>query len=336
MKIFVDESGSFVSSTKTDSWNCVVAYMTPEGDLRCLRDSLAKLKRDSGKPATNELKLRDVNEINYFAFLQRLGKLNGLLFAVATDASRNDPGDIIKHQKEQVENITEHKSVMKYESGRQGLQFLADQVDALSPQLYVQLYCQVHLISHVVYAGVLYFVQRLPKALGSFRWRIDQKNTKKIDFEDAFEKVTPALLQSMSLDEPLLMLKGADYSAFEHFIYAEGQAPTYLKSQYGIEVNSGINIGKLIREDLRFEDSQVNQGVQIADLLASGLRRCLRSGFSENRKAAYLLGKLMVQGKDNAHPITLLGFRETRMGVTTQVGDAVTIMTRNSRPMLMR
>jgi hypothetical protein len=66
------------------------------------------------------------------------------------------------------------------------------------------------------------------------------------------------------------MLIGADYSSFRRFDYPAGEAPTYLKDDYAIDLREDgpkLNIGKLMREDLKFEDSTANQGVQAADLL---------------------------------------------------------------------
>jgi len=78
---------------------------------------------------------------------------------------------------------------MKYEGGRDAVQLLGNQLLKLSPQLYAQLWYQVILIHEIVTQGILYFVQRFPQSLGSFKWRVDQKNSSKIDFEDAFEKI---------------------------------------------------------------------------------------------------------------------------------------------------
>ena len=334
MNIFVDESGSFVSAPNVNSWNCVVAYVAPEDDARRMRIFLAKLKRGSGHPVNEEIKLRDVSESEYFAFLQRLNTLSGVLFAVATDAGRNNLTNVIIHQKVQVLNILKNKPRMKYERGREAVQILSDQLEALSPQLYVQLHCQVILLFDVVSRSLLYFVQRHPKSLGKFRWRVDQKNTTKIDFEDAFEKVAPAFLQSISLERPIVMLKGADYSYLTPYQYKEGEAPTYLKDDYGIEVDSGINIQKIIRDDIKFVDSKANKGVQVADLLASGLRRCLRHGFTDNLEAARLLGQLMLQAQRHDPPLLLIGFSDSRLSKNGAAYKAVNVMRRNSRPML--
>ena len=147
----------------------------------------------------------------------------------------------------------------------------------------------------------------------------------------------------MSLREPLAMLEGADYKFFRRFDYTEEERPTYLKDTYGIDLLSdgpALNIGKLIREDLKFEDSAHNQGVQVADLLASGVRRCLRHQFRDNDRAAQLLGALMVQGKADQPPIRLLGLgkygsNETSAPASPSVARVVKAMDNSSRAMLV-
>ena len=195
------------------------------------------------------------------------------------------------------------------------------------------------LISSVVSYGILYFVQRCPKALGRFRWRIDQKNSTRTEYEKAFVTITPPLLQSISLREHLPILEGADYSAFKRFEYPAGEGPDYLKTTYGVDVQSDgpdLNIGKLIQEDLEFVDSRENQGVQIADLLAAGLRQVLRAQFNDNRRAAQLLGSLMVQGRANSPPVRLLQFSEEEYVTGETAADLIHRMEIRSRLMLRR
>lgn len=131
------------------------------------------------------------------------------------------------------------------------------------------------------------------------------------------------------------MIKGADYRPLAPYYYEEGRAPTYLKEIYGLEVNSGLNIQKVLRENLKFADSNHSVGIQIADLLASGIRRCLRGGFNENNKAAFLLGKLMVQAAHNKPPINLIAFRE-RAVKETHTRDAVKNMIRSCKSMVKK
>ncbi len=336
MNIFVDESGTFVSTTEKNSWNCVAAYVSPEVDTRKTREALQTLKNTANTLSRQEVKLKNVTEDSYIKFLEKLNKLNGTLFSVATDSSLNSVSAIKIHQQTQVDNILKNKPRMKYKGGRVGIQLLADQLSSLSPQLYAQLHCQVSLIHDFVQRGILYHVQRHPKSLGKFRWRIDQKNSSKPTFEEAFEKITPALLQTISFRDPMIMLKGADYSAFSTYEYAKGEGPTYLKEEYGIDLGDdpGLNLGKLIRDDIKFEDSKHNLGIQMVDLLASGIRRCLRNDFNQNNIIARHLGSLMVAQKHNEPPIHLVGFVEVKVEHSNPAYKAVREMTKFSRAIL--
>lgn len=265
-----------------------------------------------------------------------MSKLNGVVFSVATDSSNNELDEIGDHQQKQVDAILKNLPRMKYDGGKKGIQLLANELASLSPQLYAQLHCQINLIDDLLRRGTLYYVQRQPRSLGKFRWRVDQKNSEKPVFEAAFEKLTPALLQSKTIDNPAIFLEGADYSAFDNYRFREEEVPTYLEEEYGIEINtnSGINLGKLLREDLCFEDSKQNWGVQLADLLASGLRRCLRGNFNNNAKVAWLLGSLMISNERHQYPIRLIGFRDARVSHETSAHAAVNIMIRSARAML--
>ena len=201
MNIYIDESGTFVNtSSNQNAWNCVAAYASPEVDTRKTKQLLNILNIQSGKKYTDEIKLKNIKEEIYFEFLKRMSELNGLLFVIATNGFHNKIQSIKNHQVFQVADLLKNKSRMKYEGGRLGIQRLSDQLSALPPQLYVQLHCQVTLIHDLTSRGVLYFVQRQPSTLGSFKWKIDQKDTIKTDFEDAFEKIVPPLLQSKSLN----------------------------------------------------------------------------------------------------------------------------------------
>lgn len=326
-----------MNAPKLDSWNSVAAYMSPECDRKSLREALEKLKRSIGAPSTIEVKLRDINDSQYFKFLDQLGQLHGTLFIVATDAGLNHPADVAEHQRVQAEKIIKYKDKMHHQTARDGLQALSDRVATLAPQLYVQLQCQVMLIDAIFRNGVLYFVQRLPKHLGRFRWKIDQKNSIQTEYEKAFITITPAILQSISLRKPMPMLIGADYSAFNRFNYSDADRPTYLRDDYGLDVsNNGpaTNIGMLMQESLDFVDSKHNEGVQVADLLASGVRRCLRREFGNNELAAHLLGKLMVQNYRDHPPINFFGFSMSEERVTAKVATLSRIMECNARAML--
>ena len=207
----------------------------------------------------------------------------------------HDVDSLKLHRDEQAEQIAVGISKTEGDADRRGLKRLADQVAGLSPQLYVQLQCQIVLIDEIIRHASLYYVQRHPETLGHLRWRIDRKDVSRTAYELALSDLTPLLLQTRGLARPLVTLAGADYRAFNR--YRNTGPPGYLKEGYGTRAGGqpGFNIGRLCGENRRFEDSRTSPGVQIADLLASGLRRCLRREFTDTPQAAALLGGLMTQ-----------------------------------------
>ncbi len=130
------------------------------------------------------------------------------------------------------------------------------------------------------------------------------------------------------------MLLGADYSHFQRFQFDDGE-PSYLRDEYGIEFESGFNVGLVMREDFAFVDSKESPGVQIADLLASGLRRCLRAKFGDNDAVASALGSLMVQAEKPHPPLNLISLADESRA-SPEAARAVRLMIRACRPMLVR
>jgi len=90
----------------------------------------------------------------------------------------------------------------------------------------------------IVSRVINYYAQRVPEALAEFRWQIDQKNISRTNFEDAFEKLSPALLQTRSISEPLMRVKGFDYSSLSQYEFEDGRVPEYINEVYGIEACS--------------------------------------------------------------------------------------------------
>jgi hypothetical protein len=335
MNIYIDESGSFVSAPSPGSWNTVAAFALPEPARKGLEKAIAELKRQS-RIGSQEVKLNDLDEPAYLAFVAKLTQLNGSLFCVATDAGLNTPESVAKHQRAQASKVLENLDKMQYEGGRQGVALIASQIEKLSPQLYVQLICQLELMYDVVSRAINYYAQHNPKSLREFRWRFDQKDIDKTTFEDVFEKLSPAILQTMSISQPFMRVKEFDYSSMKQYEYEPGEAPTYLKDVYGINTSANgsmFNIQKLIRGNIDFVDSKDSDGIQAVDLIVSGIRKCLRKGFQDNERVASLLGALMLQAIRGQQSLNLVGFGvETRPD--QEISRLVALMTRNAKAML--
>lgn len=338
MHIAIDESGSFVHTDATNSWNCVLAYVYPETQRRTVQREVMSLRGRFGRPGADEVKLRDMDEASYTRFLQRLVRLEGVCFSVATDAEINTPALIEAHQAIQVEKILENVDRMIHQSGRDSVAALAERVGLLAHQLYVQMVCQVELVDQVIRYATLYFVQRRPVTLGRFRWRVDQKNSDFTEYENAYCQVLGPFMQSRSIREPMIHLVEGDYSAFDRFRFPPGEEPTYLEDHHGIEMKEGrdrsLNIGQVLREDLEFVDSRADVGVQVADILASGLRRCLRAQFEDNEGVAALLGGLMVRPPKKNVPVRLVSLGDADRVIEDPQETLLCRMRDNARYML--
>ncbi|MBI2779146.1 MAG: hypothetical protein HYX62_05090 [Gammaproteobacteria bacterium] len=199
MNIYIDESGTFVTPVNAPTigmWNAVAALAVPETGRKRLDALVRQLRRQSAGPIVKEVKLNEVSEDRYFRFLAELEKLNAVVFCTATDAGLNTHERVAEHQQHQVNGVLKHLDKMKYEGGQRGVELMASQLKKLSPQLYVQLICQINLMFDVVSRSITYFAQHSPSTLREFRWRVDQKNSARPTFEETFEKLSPALLQS--------------------------------------------------------------------------------------------------------------------------------------------
>ena len=336
MEIFIDESGTFaVNGAPSNSWCVVVAYVCPETEKRKYQKVLTDLKLRGRLTASEEIKLHQVEENSYFQFLNDLSSLNGILLCTATDSSLNHNDLVKKHQKDQALLMLENIDKMKYESGKDGVKILTSQLENLPVQLYIQLTCQIQLMHSFVIRGISYFVQRNPNSLRNFRWKIDQKEpSKKIDFEYAFERFSPALLQSFSLDEPTPLLSWCDYRPMSDYIYRKRETPEYLIQKFPhLENKRAFDLQKIIRKDIQFVDSKSYLGIQVSDLLASGLRRLLKQGFKDNNTAARYLGKLMVQEIHNRPPIKLVTFGSEQK-LDNEIADLVKVLIKSCRPMI--
>ena len=330
--IYIDESGSFVPSPTANSWNVIAAYVAPEATRKHAESALLQLKRVARKAHDDEVKLRDITEDQLGFFLSRLAEQDSLVFVSCIDLGSQGPSVISAHQAIQVEKIRANIPRMIYPEGRALIEDLARRVGGLSAQLYTQMVAQIDLLDQVYRQTTLYYSQRAPATLSSFRWRIDEKNSSRPIFEETLRHLAPPLLQSKSLREPSIFVTEFDYSHYERaFGFAPGEMPTYLQEETGVEIGSGSNLGKVLK-DFAFVRSHDVPGVQIADLLASAFRRVLRGDFEHNSTLARSLGKIMVQRAKPQPPVHLISLSEDQYA-SGHVADIARMLGQASRGM---
>lgn len=324
MHIYIDESGSFVPATAGNSWNVVAALVTPEASRRKIEELLRQTKLSLGRAYTDEIKLKNLTESQLKTFLRRLNEIEPLVFISGIDLGSQHPDVIANHQNKQIEKIIENKPLMRHREGRELIDDLAARVRRLSPQLYTQLVAQIDLLDQVYRGATLFYAQRVPATLGSYRWRLDEKNSSRPLFEETMRYMAPPLLQAKSIRDPVIFVEGFDYSHFERsFRYAKDEIPKHLQERTGRTLESGSNLGKILR-DISFVRSHDVPGVQIADLIASSYRRVLRNEFDDSLGIASLLGALTVQRATNAPSIHLISLAadQTATGHVFDVAEA--------------
>ncbi len=330
---YIDEAGSFViKGARKNSWCTVACYSSPEFEKRKYIEILRQLKVKEIYTPDCELKLRNVSESGYINFLSQLGELQGSLFCVATDSFHNSIDRVNAHRDWHLTSIVQGRGEMKYAGGKKAADILHSQLYDLPEQLYIQFHCQAVLLSTFIRRGVAYYIQRFPNALKCFRWQYDSKEISKItNFEDSFQKFVPALLQAYSIDNPAFALDWCDYSPMKRYM---GKIPDYLADKVPeIEGEEGFDVQKIIREDTQFLDSKYNPGIQIADLLASGVRRLLRLEFNYNELVAKKLGMIMIQDEENKAPVSLVSF-DGEFPVDKELSKIIKIMIKNCRRLL--
>jgi hypothetical protein len=336
--IFIDESGTFTTSDKTDSWCVIAAYVWPEFRRAQIDRLIRDLRTQFG--AGKEVKLRDMPVDRYIRLLVDLEPVGGIAFAVAVDVSLHSEAAIIDHRERQAEKVLENIPRMHLEAGKQMLRNLASDIRSLPPQLYTQALAQIELFHWVLIRAPLYFVQRHPPSLGHFRWRLDGKDKGHVtDYEELFQRILPMILQTKSLTEPMMELEGEDYRHLQRFEFPLGKEPHYLTTTYGIELKSRstkLDVGKMIRDDFHYVDSNEVAGVQVADLLAAGLRRLLRGGFEERTNdVARSFGANTLQGLRGEYPVKFVSL-DQEGEATDRTAHVMRLIREQCRPMVLR
>lgn len=336
MEILIDESGTFTPESNIEnSWSVVAAYISPETEKRKYITALNNLKKRN-LSGVREVKLGGVSESNYILFLKELGELKGSLFCVVTDSYYNERVFIENHKEVHVQSIIDGIEQMKFTEGKYAQELMSKEMQSVSIPLYIQLMCQIRLVHTIISQSLNYYAQRHPQTLQKFKWRLDQKQpSHKTKYELIFEKFSPALLQMYSLENPIGIVDGFDYRYLNEYIYHKGEIPEYLIEKKPSLIHSNaINIQKLFRKDFGYEDSMKNDGLQVADLLASGMRKLLKMRFKDNEIIANLLGNLMIQQQNNKPPIDIVVFDDKTGMLNNEVSNVVKILTRKSKRMI--
>lgn len=315
MHIYCDESGSFATANTQGSWCVIASYVLAEQQRALARRVLLQHKLRAGATYRDEVKRSATTEAKYFIFLEELATVEGMAVAIATDSGFNHGA--AENRDAQVTMIT--AALAGANDNRQyEIKKLQTEMSALSPQLYVEYGCRLHLAWRTIRLAALYFCNRYTATLGRFRWRMDDKPPR---LKELYHCSIPGFIEQLGKDEPLELLDIGDYWALARFIVPSEVIAGTSRSPPPVQKRI-YSAARMMTDDVAFVDSTTCDGVQIADLVVSGLYCCLRGGFEDNNRAAELLGRLLFSKANDQQVLPLVHFTAGQEPPVDNVAEA--------------
>jgi hypothetical protein len=150
----------------------------------------------------------------------------------------------------------------------------------LPPQLFIQYMLYIDVVDRLIRTAPLYYVQRDPRELGIFSWVVDRKGRLRTPLEELWQELILPILQTQSATDPIPMLAGADYSHFSPFEMRRPGA-TGGDEAPGPRDDTVVDSRALFKNQLRFEDSRNELGLELVDIAISALARALNGSLAE-------------------------------------------------------
>jgi hypothetical protein len=241
------------------------------------------------------------------------------------------PSDISHHQQMQAEGMTAnltdaHSSFMVAEVWR-----LRRVLEGLSRQIYAQAVALTELVWTALEEGLAYHCQRMPGELARLRWVLDAKDAQRLTAgEDWWKECVKPLLQSHSFRDPLVMLRGGDYSAY-YRNFPPVKTPDYLADMVKDPAQRMTNLKLIFEKDVAFAKSDDCIGLQIADVLTNALRRGLSGRMQPEGWAK--LSKLTIHSR--AGSIRLISLGEGEDTIARSYGSVLNRLNAGGRSMLV-
>jgi len=331
MLIFIDESGRFIPR---DDWSVVGAVAIPHKSVGPCRRALLRETKDWPR-RDGEFKAGLLNEKHLRTLVDILYRHDAILSVVATDPSRYAPEAVVEHQANQAEGITKYLTPEHLPSLVESVWDLRRALERMPPQLYLQSIAMNELLWMVAEQVSLYFAQRRPRELGSFEWRIDAKDPRKVTSQEAWWRdVLGPLGESRTRRKPFVRVRDEsfNYKYFERSFRMEKEIWSPEDGSRKLVV--GTDIKKLITNNTFFVNSKTDLFIQATDILVGFMRRALRD---KKVSAPMLLdlGRLMIRRKTDGviQNVQLIGIGKIA-NVQRALGARLRVIARSGRAML--
>ncbi len=306
MNIYIDEAGVFLKpSSNKSAISTVGALIIPEDYTEKIFQEFEDIKASWGY-ANSEIKGSKLNENQISDVAKILNKYDVVFEVIAIDMNIQDNAAITAHKMDRAKKMTDCITDEFNTTLIDNLHKTRREIEALSNQLYIQVQLTIHLLIKILQKTTLYYSTRLPHELEFFNWLIDAKNNNITTSEKLWSSLVLPIAQSESFKNPLIVIKEGDYSYF-HKSRKVDQVPNYLKPHIGDKPPSEFTeLNTIFNENLHFEDSKNDLGLQLSDILTSAIRRSMNGNL---QKAGWKdIGQIMLMGETQT--ITLMNMSE--------------------------
>jgi Protein of unknown function (DUF3800) len=343
MRIYIDEAGNFVAPADGQSlFSLVLAVIVPSSIEAKLLDEFSRLLGGwSSQPG--EIKGSKLDESQAAELIALVSRYDVFAKFFAVDMATHTDALVTDFKARQAAGVTANLTAEHHPPIVAQLQGLADAIRRMPNQLFLQAFLMIDLVLTVIEESTLYYVQRLPAELGSIAWIIDRKNRTITEMESTWSTLVLPMSESHFARKPLVALIGADYSHFDarYGVAADNAEMTrhlqWMRDAYGIrsvDQSPGLNACLLLSEQREFSDSARSLGLQLADMLATILRRALNNRLQSAGWARF--GRLLIA--ENATPFLQLGPPNGRGGAMSgqQIEKVWRALKSGNKEMLLR
>jgi hypothetical protein len=318
MRTYIDEAGGFVvpPPSRLHSYSLILALTIPSTCESELFQQFTRL-RDGWQIQEVEIKGSKLNESQAAEVIDLVRRCDVLVKFFAIDMTTHSDPIVDNFKARQAAALTAHLTPEHYPALAAQLQKDADSMRAMPNQLFLQGFLTINLVLEVIREATLYYVQRQPKELGEIAWFVDRKNHTITQMEDMWTKLILPMSENAFATEPLAALRGADYSHFDaHYGFTTATADAemlqhlqWMQQVYGPRptdpAETHLHARLLLSERLEFQDSRDSLGLQLADMLATILRRALNNHLQFRGWKHF--GQLLVRKGQPGSPFLQLG-----------------------------
>lgn len=294
MHIFVDEAGLFIPNKGRDSWSVVGALAIPDSSFSAAHTALRSFKIANNVPPAKEIDRNVYDQESYHTLLARLANAGCTLYCIGMQGGYENK---IEEHRENKKRAVRAGLANATDDHRMAIEDAVKLIDEVSPQLFFQAMCQIHLMYQIINRALSYYDIRFPDALQKFNWRIDRKNVRSITkFEKLIERLMTGMIQARTTSSPFSLYDQLGYSFFPYFKEVSDSA----------KYRGGINLTGMMFDSYALRSSRYSTGLQLADLVVAGVRKCLKGNFDDNLSASKWLGSLLVKPPSKGVPVVEL------------------------------